>query len=112
MAKKQVLKNKILWENGSYRLTYFVNVDGIEKEIGKFVSKSLAEIIACRELLANLPTLAAKLEALENLKAWFESQIAKIDERIKKSSQKTTVKKKEKEDKDKVLRDFLKKLGK
>lgn len=109
---KQVLKNQISWENGIYKLSYFAEIDGIEKEIGKFVSKSLAEIIACRELLANLPTLAAKLEALENLKAWFESQIAKIDERVKTSKSKTKAKKKEKEDKDKILRDFLKKLGK
>jgi len=112
MAKKQILKNRISFVNGSYKLTYFVNVDGIKKEIGSFESENLAEIVACRELLANLPSLASKLEALENLKSWFENQLTKLEKRIKNSKTQSKAKKEDKEDKDKVLRDFLAKLGK
>jgi len=112
MAKKQVLKNQITWKNGTYSLTYFAEVDGQETQIGKFQAKRLDAIIACRELLANLPNLASKLEAIADLENWFQMQLKKIDERIK-SPKTTKVKKaKSEEDKDKVLRDFLAKLGK
>jgi len=112
MGRKQMLKNSISYKDGIYRLTYFVDVDGMEREIGKFEHERLDAIIACRELLANLPSLQAKLEALTDLETWFNGQLTKIDQRIKTPKTKKTTKKEKTEDKDAILRDFLKKLGK
>ena len=107
-----MLKNQIRFEDGVYKLTYFANVDELEKEIGEFQAERLDTIIACRELIANLPSLQAKLEAITDIKNWFNGQMAKLEQRIKAPKTTKKTKKQKTEDKDAILKAFLKKLGK
>ena len=91
--RKQVLKNVITVGNEGFEITFQVN----NKPVKKFVFKDLKHLICFRELIANLPSLKAKLMLLleGDALAWFESQVKKIQERAINPEQKTKSKKAE-----------------
>jgi len=107
-TKKQILKNEIKVSERGFEIIFMVN----DKKIKNFVFNDLKHLVCFRELLANLPSIKAKLEILleDDAIKWFERQINKIKTKAESSEQKkTTTKKQDKETFD--LDSYLSKFG-